>query len=142
MIAGVPQGAGFVVDVAEPAIDLEVGFPEARRLPGHLVGLVAFGAGDGLPEGLVEVVRQLGQQRQGQGDDGVVGLFDVLLAALAVAPDHLGTVVTGIHPQHLGAQAHAVLDLAIERLGNLVHAADRLEHGRGELGDFVEHQRQ
>ncbi|MNL55657.1 hypothetical protein D3C87_1790860 [compost metagenome] len=29
----------------------------------------------------------------------------------------------------------------MERMGNPVHAANRLEHGRGELGNFIEHQR-
>ncbi|MNE46131.1 hypothetical protein D3C80_1404530 [compost metagenome] len=142
VVAGVPQQPRFVVDVGEPAVDLELAFPEARCLPRHLVGQVRLGLGDGRLGGLAKVVVNPGQQWQGDGDDGVVGGFHLGLAAATVTPGNLATVVAGADRLHFGVQLHLVLHLGVQGLGNLVHAADRLEHGGGKLRDLVEHQRQ
>lgn len=73
-IARIPQTFDFVIQVRQSAVDVEVGFPEARRLPGHFVRLIALGAENRLLERLAEIAWQLGQQRQGDGDHGVVGI--------------------------------------------------------------------
>ncbi|MNO99680.1 hypothetical protein D3C76_914550 [compost metagenome] len=142
VVAGVPQQPRFVVDIREAAVDLVFAFPEPRGLPCHLVGQVRLGLGDGGLGGAAEVVVDFGQQWQGNGDDGVVGVLDLGLATAPVAPGHLAAAIARTNRLHFGVQLHPVLHLGVQRLGDLVHATDGLEHGGGEFRDFVEHQRQ
>lgn len=129
-----------MVQVRQSAVDVEVGFPEAWRLPGDFVGLVALGAENRLLERLAEVARQFGQQRQRHGDHGVIGVQGLSLAGLAIAVGDATAVFGGLDVTDFSVEAHRVLELVVERIGNPVHAADGLKHGRGELRDFIEHQ--
>ena len=128
-VGRIPDQAGLAADERDAAVDLLL-LPEPRRVEADLVGEIVGRRGDRRLHVLGEVVVDLGQQRQRQGDDRVVALDRLGLAADGVAIGDLHALAVGPDLGDLGVPDHRAADGALEAGDDLVHAADRLEHRR------------
>jgi len=133
VVARVPQQARGVFDPRQPAIGAVVGFPEARGLPRHFGRLVAAGAEQRGFDRVTEVGIEFGQQRQRQRRDQVIGTHHLFAATVLVVIGHRHAVLQLADLTHHGPQLHVITHPLIERVGDAVHAADWLEHGRRKL---------
>ncbi len=106
--------------------------------------MVAWSLRDAVQRGfdrLAEVGVEPGQQRQRQGRDQIIGAYHLFAAAAAVVVGHRHAVIPLANLANHRAQLHMVTHALVEGVGDAVHAADGLEHGRGKFRELGVQQR-
>ena len=124
---GQPDGAGAFHDELEAAVDVVVLLPEAAALPGHFVGARIGGLLDDLLDGRAEVAGDLLEDGERQGTEAICGFEGAGLAGLGVGDSDAGGGAADSGDG--GVVADELSECLGERSGDLVHAADGLEHG-------------